>query len=396
MPGNRRTHKRKYHDTRRQTRRAKFIQRGGADWPKDLPDDFVDKLVENGFSTLSRLKKETPTGTFTNEQIMEDYLRCLERQDEIFEIAMEIIRKKVSDEIGVGANLSDPAVIAANINVINAKKSIVQPYIDAVEALISFVVDTTVTDETKLQEIRSDKTPLSILLLYPAKLRNLLVDALANIFIVFRENKKTLLVGKSTTEILAAQYEAYAQSLAYTLTARPLRDGFFLNQGIEEFKTQIQTDLASKSVDDKNKFWGAFARALYTNKDMTIEEINNLFTHDRSTDDNCTHLTKGEKSTWGQVAADVFTYFELKPDGDILELFSSMCAAEETYEVIEVDSKSIPKYLPNEDFLDVNVRGTTLRKILSNLDDPTLQFILQLSYSIKKAIKAESTPPTTP
>lgn len=372
MPESRRTRKRSYHSTRRQTRRV--TQRGGAKWPT-IPDDFADALVAKGFNTLSLRKESGSTDSFTDEQIMEDYIKCLERQDEVFEVALDLIRKKVSTAIG-GADLTNPEVIAVNIDRINAQKSEIQTYIDAAEALITFVVDKEVTDETKLQELRSDKTTLSILLLFPAKLRNLLVEALANIFVVFKDNKKTLLLGPSTTGILAAQYEGYAQSLAYTLTARPLRDGFFLNQGISNFKTEFQTDYTTGATP---KFWPSFATALFANKDMGADEINNLFTHDRSTLDGCTHSAKDQASTWGKVAADVFTYHELKPDGDILELFSRDCAIPSTYD---------STYVPEERFLDTAVRGTTLRKILSNLDDTTLQFILQLSHAIKKTARS--------
>jgi hypothetical protein len=374
MADSRKTRKRKFHDSRRQTRRA-TAQRGGAAWPT-IPDDFADALVAKGFPTLKRLKQTAPNSeSVTDELIMEDYIRCLERQDDIFEVALDLIRSKVAAAIGGNVDLSRPEDVATNIDRINAMKAeIAQPYIDAAESLITFIVDTEVTDETKLQEIRSAKIPLSILLLFPAKLSNLLVTALANIFVAFKDNKAALLQSSSTTEILAAQYEGYAQSLAYTLTARPLRDGFFLNQGIDSFKEEIQTDFSALTP---TKFWPTFVTALYENRNMGVDEILNLFTHDRSTEEGCAHISKGARSTWGQIAADVFTYHELKPTGDILELFSENCSAPSTYDAT---------FVPDERFLDVAVRGTTMRRVLSNLDDTTLQFILQLSHAIKTAI----------
>jgi hypothetical protein len=372
--GHRRT-RRQARESRRMTHKRQWKQSGGADWPKDLPAELIDALSAKGFTSLIRLKAGMTTPP-TDNQIMEDYIKCLERQDEIFEVVIGLIRQKVSDAIGSGLDLNNPEVIAANIVAINAQKGTVQPYIDAAESLITFVVDKIVTDETKLQEIRSDKTPLSLLLLFPAKLRNLLIEALANIFVVFKDNKKALLLSPLTKDILAAQYEGYAQSLAYTLTARPLRDGFFLNQGIKAFKREIQTDFTGGTGI---KFWPAFADALFENRNMGKGEINNLFTHDLSRFDGCTHSAKTSNSTWGKIAADVFTYHELQPEGDILELFSKKCGAPRTYDIAHV---------PTDSLLDIPVRKTTLRNILSNIDDATLQFILQLSYAIKKTVRS--------
>ncbi len=309
---------------------------------------------------------------------MEDYVKCLERQDEIFEVAMDRIRAKAGEGLG---DLKDPSVIITNIPAVNARKADILPYLEAAEKLITFQVDKTPKedaeyDETKLQEIRDEKTPLSLLLLFPAKLSNLLINALANIFVTFKVNKAALLQSDAAVPILAAQYEGYAESLAYTLTARPLRDGFFLNQGINDFKSEIQSD-----APGGEKFWPTFVRALFDNKD--VADVAALFRHDGKGEAGCTHRLREGTTSWGKIAADVFRFHELQPEGDILSQFAEECTLDP--ELTEDDFK----FIPNRALLDVPVRGTSLKKLMSNMNDTTLQFILQLSYSIKKAIKAE-------
>lgn len=390
MADSRRTRKRKFHVAHRQTRRV-VVQRGGAEWPK-IPDDFADALSAQ-FPTLKRLKETAATATnadITNEQIMEDYIKCLERQDELFETALNIIRTKVSTELTL--DLTNPGIIIANAAAIDAKKADTIKYINAAERLISFKVDEISRElgATKLQEVLGDKVPLSLLLLFPKKLNNLLVEALANIFVALRENKASLLSNPAAATILASQYEGYAQSLAYTLTAKPLRDGFFLNQSIIDFKNELDTDYSlaaalARSLTKRgasDKFWITFVTALFTNKDVT--DVTNLFKHDNKADTGCSHRMREGTSTWGKIAADVFKFHDIKPNGDILELFTEKCVIGP-----QLDDDTF-EYIPNRELLDVAVRGTSLGKLMSNMEDTTLQFILQLSYSIKKAIKTDA------
>ena len=90
--------------------------------------------------------------------------------------------------------------------------------------------------------------------------------------------------------------------------------------------------------------------------------------------------------SWGYIAAHIYGLAKLGSLDELLKLFSEPCITETPI------ADSDRKHIPNAKYDSVVIRdGPTFGTLMSNMDDTTLQFILQLSYTIKK-IQAEALP----
>jgi hypothetical protein len=381
--------------TRRQARESRRIthrQRGGAKWPSitESPTSgtFIATLKERGF--------KIETGVPPNRDTLLTYFDYQSRQDDIFDAVYSTLITYLKSK-SIEFNEDDPATVIKKYKEINDEKEAFALILNNAELLINFSVDVEENKElgkTKLQELKAG-VPLPLLILYPNRLKNMLMLALANIFVSLTKPENSILLDDDNARpLIAAQYEGYAQSLSYTLTAKPLSDGFFLSQGMNDFKDEV--DSAFTAGDEHGagvatrKFWTAFVYKLIMHKkpEVTVET---LF---RKTGDKTSRVIK--KRSWGGLAADLFKFIQLKPKStylDLLELFEGDSGVEPTE-----DDKHISRYLPNlTEFGDIPLKegltGFTLRKILRKMDTDQLQFLLHLFHSIKTAIAKE--PPTT-
>jgi hypothetical protein len=215
--------------------------------------------------------------------------------------------------------------------------------------------------------------PLSTHLLFPSRFKNLFITALASIIVDLSDPQNPLLAqatNVATHPILADQFTAFAHSMSYTLTARDLRDGFFLNQGINDFQNNIKN------------FWTAFIAAAVRYQTVTDAAV---VMSDKPGD--CpTALT--DDDSWGIVAAKMLRLQQLGRLADILSLFVE-CGTPQ----LEITVK----HTPPDSALDVDFdgKGTTLRKLYRNMDDTTLQFILQLAYTIQQLVGPSNPTATT-
>lgn len=353
--------RRNRHVGRRHTKK----QRGGAIFyiiPSNRLNDWRSSLADKGLSeSLQTLFENREQLSGREQDVMNHYINILEHQDDLFITAVDIIRKKL--------NISSTDDIIARAAEIDKRRSDFMPYIDDVESLINFVVDSDVDPTlgaTKLQEIRSSTESLSTLLLFPARLQNIFIQSLARICVGLLKDSSILtkLNSVNAQQILAEQYKAYTHSTAYQLTAHDLRDGFFLNQGIKDF---------TESVKD---FWATF-----------VEELVKLPTEKDSLFHHTTTCPRSLKSvSWGYIAANVYGLAKLGSLDELLIMFSESCRTDTPI----TDSER--KHIPNVKYDSVVIRsGPTFGALMSNMDDTTLQFILQLSHTITK-IQAEAQP----
>lgn len=358
-----RTTRRNRHIGRRHTKK----QKGGApfytipqarieDWRKAISDKGLTESLETLFEDRERLVGR-------DIDVMNHYVNILERQDDLFASALDIIRNKL--------NITSTDDIIARTDVIDAesRRTEFMPYLDDVETLINFIVDETVDPEhgaTKLQQIRSTDEPLSTLLLFPARLQNVFIQSLARICVELLKDDSILakLTSLGAQTILAEQYKAYTHSTAYQLTARDLRDGFFLNQGVNDFKAEV------------DKFWRDFVSELI----KLPEDKDSLFRQSVG----CPRSLKAV--SWGYIAAHIYGLAKLGTLDELLSIFSENCATDMPL------SDAERTYIPNSKYDTTVVRGgPTFGALMSNMDDTTLQFILQLSYTIKKIQAEEQT-----
>jgi hypothetical protein len=356
-----RTTRRNRHVGRRHTKK----QRGGAPFytiPQSRMEDWRaaigDKDLTESLQTLFE-NREALAGR--EEEVMNHYVNILERQDDLFAAALDIIRKKLA------ITTTDDIITRADAIDVVRRREEFMPYLDDVENLINFVVDETIDRDlgaTKLQQIRSTDEPLSTLLLFPARLQNVFIQSLARICVELLKDGSILakLTSPGAQTILAEQYKAYTHSTAYQLSARDLRDGFFLNQGVSDFKGEV------------NKFWSDFISELVklpADKDSLFRQAAG-----------CPRSLKAV--SWGYIAAHVYGLAKLGSLDELLSMFSEKCATDAPL------SDAERTHIPNTKYDAIVVReGPTFGALMSNLDDTTLQFILQLSYTIKK-IRAEA------
>jgi hypothetical protein len=358
-----RTTRRNRHAGRRHTKK----QRGGAPFytiPQNRMEDWRAAIGDKGLTeSLQTLFENRESLVGREQEVMNHYINILERQDDLFAAALDIIRKKLT------ITTEDDIIVRADAIDVARRREEFMPYLDDVENLLNFVVDETIDrilGATKLQQIRSTDEPLSTLLLFPARLQNIFVQALARICVELLKDDSIL--SKLTTEnaktILAEQYKAYTHSTAYQLTARDLRDGFFLNQGIQDFREAM------------NNFWTEFVSELVA---LPADE-NSLFRQATG----CPRSLKAV--SWGYIAAHVYGLAKLGSLDELLSTFSEKCATDAPL------SDAERTHIPNTKYDDILVRGgPTFGALMSNMDDTTLQFILQLSYTIKKIQAEEQT-----
>lgn len=357
-----RTTRRIRHVGRRHTKK----QKGGAPFyriPAERIEAWRSAISDSKlFDSMSSLFEDRESMTGRETDILNHHINILERQDELFSAAMDIIREKL--------NIVSTDDIIARAAEIDGRREELIVYIDDVESLINFSIDGTIDRElgaTKLQQIRSEAESLSTLLLFPTRLQNIFIQSLAQICYGLLKDDAILtkIESPNAQKILAEQYKAYTHSTAYQLTSRDLRDGFFLNQGVEEFKKNIDI------------FWTDFVAELV--KVHSFTNVGEVF----STEEECPQNLHAV--SWGYIAANVYGLAKLGNLEALLQLFTEPCP---TTEPLTAERP----HIPDAKYDNIKIRGgPTFAALMSNMDDSTLQFILQLSYTIQK-LRAEEPP----
>ena len=215
------------------------VQKGGARWQgvsdPTRQNEWIAALAGTKFEGLLPADKTFDTPASKSERL-KLYFKTLEDIDSLFEIALGLIKKS--------RGITDSSSIVQSSSILStpeAKKHAAEYLYDVVRFAL-FTDDRKIDDKagpTKIQEILiPDAEPLPTILLYPKRLSNMLISTLSDIIVGFLEDDTLLRDVKTNLgaqPILATQLESYAQSYAYTYTARPLRDGFYIGQAIREF-----------------------------------------------------------------------------------------------------------------------------------------------------------------
>jgi len=334
------------------------VQTGGAAWYAAFGDrKDVWKAAKLGDKTVGELFPlhfgDPAISDVEKPKMLEEHFQILEMQDELFDVALNLIRAKVKRDLSLGELTDD--VIVAQSAAIDALKEECLKYIDDVEGLVNFKIDKTINDtngRTKLQDVRSDTETLSTLLLFPTRLNNIFVRTLADILIVI--NTKPSLLNDFKTiglrKIAVAQYESNIYGNAFLSTAKKLRDGFYLDQGAAQFSTEME----------KNNFW----EELFTDIGEP-STIKNLTT-----------------ASWADLTKRFF--FIYKSNKENLEPSVFLKKYLNDVEQITLKKPLDRASLPNEEYNTEQVRGDiTYGDLLLKIDDETLQFILHLAYTIR-------------
>jgi hypothetical protein len=362
---------------RQHSQRHTYKQRGGAPWyqiPASRAAEWAEPLRQIGISAIPNTDRDIPT------KRMDEYFMALEKQDELFDIAIKLIAAK----LGLPAKYSASDIARIPDIDAPAKRTEMLAYVDDVEQLVNLAIDRDETDTdnlTKLQEIRSaGDEPLSTLLLFPKRLNNVFVQSLANILIVLKADQSILrdaALNPTMTYAAAVQYDANVRGNAYFQTSRNLRDGFYMSQGKSEFNKEIALvapvvgRVATRSDTAPPNFWVMLLQELAAVNTLTeadIFKVNSV---------GC--LFDIIYATWAKITAHVFLAYKFNKIDNILQFFKDTCTTTDP----PADDPERP-HIPNKAFDKVDIRGTTFEKLLSNMGDTTLQYILHLAYTIRK------------
>lgn len=405
---------------------------------------------------------------------LELYFKCLERQDELFAIAVNLIRKslRITDN-------SELVRRAADLSTRDIRNHAANYILDVVKfvQLVDGGSPTTRGIYTKIQEIflAEDGEPLPTVLLYPARFSNVLLRVLGNILQLTLADVSTLAAtihNPSAQPILAAQFESYGQAFAYTYTARSLRDGFYLAQTVTEFRRIMIGDAAGrdpnviKIIDDAtgdvkgkckdivlNKPPVLAARGarrslntidekqtridtakdideitvnpayiervpsvLVTRQNRTgefwlelvkemaiasqIERVEGLFDDviDRPDKSECPSTMLLKKQPWAKLIARIYRFYAMNPSSPSPQRALLQLLAGRPCNLSDIPESSVEEaFSPDADYLEagVTVRGVEYGNLAKRMRTSTLQFILQLTFNIDKALAAAATTTTT-
>jgi hypothetical protein len=346
-------------------------QRGGAAWysiPAERLGDWTSHLHALG---LDLTEHSTRSQQSVEAASLEEYYTIVERQDELFEAALQIIASKVS----LTPNYTSTDVIASAAT-IDARKDELFGYIDDVEQLVNFqktVVQSAQSwrDYTKLEDLRNkaDET-LSDILIYSNRVTNVFIKSLANILIVLHQDP-TILTQSSNDHLKrlsAQQYESNLKANTLLLTLRPLRDGFYLGQTKGELNDEINGNIWFED-EKQSRFFESLIDELLLIKDKPdteIFKINGALVDLRTT-----------QASWAMIAAHVFLAYKHGKHTNILQFFTTKNTA---------DTTTAPDrtYTPDAAYDSVSVRGVMYENLRTWMEDKMLQFILHLSYTIKQ------------
>jgi len=345
-------------------------QRGGAVWysiPAERLGDWTSHLHSLG---LDLTENSTRSQQSVEAASLEEYYKIVEHQDELFEAALQIIASKVS----LTTNYTSTDVIASAAT-IDARKDELFGYIDDVDQLVNFqktVVQSAPSwrDYTKLEDLRNkaDET-LSDILIYSNRVTNVFIKSLANILIVLHQDP-TILTQSSNDHLKrlsAQQYESNLKANTLLLTLRPLRDGFYLGQTKGDLNDEINGNIWFED-EKQSRFFESLIDELLVIKDKPdteIFKINGALVDLRTT-----------QASWAMIAAHVFLAYKHGKHTNILQFFTTKNTADTT--------TPDRTYTPDAAYDSVSVRGVMYENLRTWMDDKMLQFILHLSYTIKK------------
>ena len=386
---NRRTHKR----LRKQRGGANFVAipdvSRRAEWATALT---ADMSWANMYDTLVGDTRAEPADTAGIDMAVTQYVNAVMRQDELLDIAVKLMRAK----LGIAA---DEADILTRVRDIEARKAEMMEYILDVQRLVSFVPTATGAVDVNQSKIGAllnmSSESLASLILYPARATNIFVQALATLAIQLKADanaplRSAIMDEPSIQRVQADHFKAYADSLAFLKTARPLRDGFFMDQPITSFTKIIAN--STDATGEKGDFWIKFVSKLRTMietpDNAEIETI--LGTTGVCADINIPLGATGGVSydalsnQWADVTSAIVASYVKGGAWNALDFLKTLkrdgCPEPAT-------PKYAPDYVPNPAMFVGKIAGTdelTLGMLFQQFNSYVVHFILQLAYMIEK------------
>jgi len=320
----------------------------------DASDTQDIKNILNYWFSASRGGRVTSTDC---ESVVRSYFAGIEHQDELFDIVINILK---NEEYVAGD-------ILKNATDIDTNKTEAMKYIRDIEQFMLFAKKkaATTSEQSKLDRIVGPEgETLSELLMYPKRLNNVFIQSLANIFILFKAKREILTQIKTPAlrGLAVAEYKANLYSNVWLLTSNEFRDGFYLDQPENDFKTSMET------------FWPDLFKEL--------ANIDNLGKTDFAL----------METGWPIVTAHVFKWYMTSPpfpDGDhkpaLLKYFIDQGITDTAgFERPKIESMRAQIPPSTCDDTELFGAGTSIKNLLKIMANVTLEFILHLAYTIRK------------
>jgi hypothetical protein len=417
-------------ESRRYTR--KWQQSGGgsvtfkpADMAEERSEEWDTALEDTEFASLFMTFNDVDKKS--KQAAVDTFINMIAKQDDLFQKSIDIMYTKV----GIDPTHVTGESLIQKLSTIETKKADLISYLKDIRAAIYFKkLSDVLTAGTKfsnlIDSVKLD--PITSILLYPARVKNMFIQALATIFYQIKRNH-FLFEGKhiETDEILnllANHYEAYTISTIYETTGKPIRDSFLM-------------DLRSSSIDIY-KFYKHFIVAVYIYK-QTGETLfnNNLLaplnntkpgTEAKAADllkfyspasttvakEGCKDFLlygKDENESlysFVKVAASllidymntttkwdissVLSKFSLTPTATSGELAAGNCGTPYINDRLTEFKTMIPDLFWDTPIYSIE-NGVTLRMLFSQIQREILYFMLQLIYQVNK-VEEEQAPET--
>ncbi len=197
-----------------------------------------------------------PSGTFgfllSGTEITEkQYVSVVERQDDLFMLAMDLIYVAIGAEKGNEADIIEKAKVLTP-----DKQNQITTYIKDVISIVQLEVDLTAAfnNTDKFKGTKFDKLltfanePLLHLLINPQRVKNQFVENMAR-FIVFMKHFKTLdtLTSDELMFLMAIRYDSIMKANALAATSMDLRDGPHLFISQQKVSSILGTNKGNKS-----------------------------------------------------------------------------------------------------------------------------------------------------
>lgn len=396
---------------RSQKQRHTHKQRGGAAWSTfgDRYDDWVaeigdDEELSKLVSALTLSNRNEGVDDDSRKNILKSYLNCLAHQDKLFRTALKIIYKK----LGV-SNVNDTNEIIAKAGTLDTSKEVMIEYIKDAEKLVTF--ERKGRYHNKISQMESEGlTSIATILLFPMRLENMFIRGMSEIIVNIMKDSTIITDANnpSIKLILAVQYHSYIQSLAYTLTTYPLRDGYHIVQPVGNVESEIsikreagacsatptrssariaavaaeesEEDAACTPIKGKvlETFWYKFVDRVSQLIKTTTEE--DLFKNTGATGGDCNHRIVDY--SWEELTAHMLMYAKLKgKDMNILDKLLSGCTKSTTLD-------SVRSQTPDAVYDNVPIGDTeiTFSQLMSNIKREQLEYLLHLEVGIKEAL----------
>jgi hypothetical protein len=229
----------------------------------------------------------------------------IEYQDELFDLALQIAAENTEVKLDKKQDL----ILNAGVN--NKKKTEVINYILDVAKLV-LSVESLPTEKSKITIFTDENDTLTRMFIFPARLRNIFIESLANILKTLNTFKEIIekMTDEDSISILANYFEANLGSNMSLQTSLIFpRDGFFLGQPTAGLPTSTRklSDFFKGLINHLKEFM----------KNESLPEVKELSD------------TTTKKPLWEKITALVYVYYEKKELEKLLTIVKALPVTDE-------------------------------------------------------------------